>query len=138
MEHTSLAHKIEIRVPYEDAVEKVMDALKHQGFGVLTAIDVKDTLERKLSVTFRKYVILGACNPPLAERALRAELDVGVLLPCNVVVYETHPGRSAVAAMAPVSAMGLMGDNAAIKEVAAEADLRLREALASLEREHGK
>jgi len=79
------------------------------------------------------YVILGACNPPLADRALHAELEVGLLLPCNVIVYETTPGRTVVAAMAPLAALGIVGDNAELQRVAEEADARLRAALASLE-----
>ena len=100
---------------------------------VLTTIDVKQTLKQKLDREFRKYVILGACNPPLADRALRAELEIGLLLPCNVIVYEIEPGRSAVAAMAPIAALGIVGKNAELKSVAREADQRLRRALRSLE-----
>jgi uncharacterized protein (DUF302 family) len=90
---------------YEDAVSKVKDVLKEEGFGVLTEIDVKDTLRKKLNKEFRKYVILGACNPPYAYQALEADLDVGLLLPCNVVVYETDDKKAYVAAINPVSAL---------------------------------
>jgi uncharacterized protein (DUF302 family) len=100
---------------------------------VLTTIDVKQTLKAKLDRDFRKYTILGACNPPLADRALHAELEVGLLLPCNVIVYETSPSSSVVSAMAPIAALGLVGDNPALAEVAREADGRLRAALAQLE-----
>jgi uncharacterized protein (DUF302 family) len=106
--------------------------LKQQGFGVLTTIDVKQTLKQKLDREFRRYVILGACNPVLADRALHAELDIGLLLPCNVVVYEREPGTSTVAAMAPLPAMGIVG-NADLVGVAREADAKLRSALAALE-----
>ena len=88
----------------------------------------------KLDREFRKYVILGACNPPLADRALHAELEIGLLLPCNVVVYESEPGRSVVAAMAPIAALGIVGDNAQLESVAKEADERLRRALQSVEK----
>ena len=118
---------------YEDALVRVPEALKSEGFGVLTTIDVQQTLKQKLDRDFRKYVILGACNPPLADRALRAELEVGLLLPCNVIVYEVSPGHSAVAAMAPMSALGIVGDNPELAEVAKEADARLRRALTTLD-----
>jgi uncharacterized protein (DUF302 family) len=102
-------------------------------FGVLTTIDVQHTLKQKLDRDFRKYVILGACNPPLADRALHAELEVGLLLPCNVIVYETSPGRSAVSAIAPLAALGIVGDNPELHAVAEEADRRLRAALSAVE-----
>jgi uncharacterized protein (DUF302 family) len=126
--------KIELGLPYEQAVERTTEALKAQGFGVLTTIDVKDTLKVKLDRDFRKYVILGACNPPLASRALDAEIDVGLLLPCNVIVYETTPGRSAVAAMAPKIMVQVAGQNAGLQAVATEADAKLRAALSQLEK----
>jgi uncharacterized protein (DUF302 family) len=133
MEETRYGLKISIRMPFEDAVARATDALKSQGFGILTTIDVKATLKAKLDRDFRKYVILGACNPALADRALHAELEVGLLLPCNVIVYETSPSSSVVAAMAPLAALGVVGDNVALAQVAREADRRLRQALASLE-----
>jgi len=123
---------VEVALAYEDAVARVTDALKAEGFGVLTTIDVKGTLKQKLDLEFRKYLILGACNPHLASRALAAELEIGLLLPCNVVVYELEEGRSAVSAMAPLPAMGIVG-NPTLKDVAAEADAKLRRALSSLE-----
>ena len=133
MEDTRYGLRVEIPVTYDRAVEQTTAALKEQGFGVLTTIDVQQTLKQKLDRDFRKYVILGACNPPLADRALHAELEVGLLLPCNVVIYETSPGRSVVAAMAPLAALGIVGDNKELESVAKEADLRLRRALTSLE-----
>jgi uncharacterized protein (DUF302 family) len=133
MQQTSYAHRIELEVPYEEAIERTTAALKEQGFGVLTAIDVKETLKKKLDADFRKYVILGACNPPLARRALEAELEVGLLLPCNVIVYEMKPGRSVVSAMAPLSALGIVGSNDLLRSVAREADQKLKRALADLE-----
>jgi uncharacterized protein (DUF302 family) len=133
MEETGYGLKISVQMPFEDAVTRATDALKSQGFGVLTTIDVKATLKAKLDRDFRKYVILGACNPALADRALHAELEVGLLLPCNVIVYETSPSSSVVAAMAPLAALGVVGENAALAQVAREADTRLRQALASVE-----
>jgi uncharacterized protein (DUF302 family) len=124
---------IEVALPYEQAVERSIEELKKEGFGILTTIDVKQTFKQKLDKDFRKYTILGACNPPLAHRAFEAELEIGLLLPCNVVVYETEPGRSAVSAMAPIAAMGMVGGNPTMKDVAREADERLRRALKSIE-----
>jgi uncharacterized protein (DUF302 family) len=124
---------VDVALPYEQAVERTTEELKKEGFGVLTTIDVKETLKQKLDQDFRKYTILGACNPPLAYRAFQAELEIGLLLPCNVVVYETGSGRSAVSAMAPVAALGVVGGNPALKDVAREADERLRRALKALE-----
>ncbi len=136
MEETRYGLRVALKVPYADAVGKATEALKAQGFGVLTTIDVQQTLKAKLDREFRKYVILGACNPPLADRALHAELEIGLLLPCNVVVYETGPRTSVVAAMAPLAALGMVGDNAAVAEVAHDADARLRSALTALEARH--
>ena len=120
-------------VPFDTAVAGATAALKAEGFGVLTTIDVQHTLKTKLNRDFRKYVILGACNPALADRALQAELEIGLLLPCNVIVYETATEQSVVAAMAPLAALGVVGANPALQEVAREADERLRRALAALE-----
>ena len=134
MDETRYGLRVEIPATYEQAVERATAALKAQGFGVLTTIDVQQTLKQKLDRNFRKYVILGACNPPLADRALQAELEIGLLLPCNVIVYEVSPDRSAVAAMAPLAALGIVGENVELQAVAKEADRRLRDALGTLER----
>jgi uncharacterized protein (DUF302 family) len=93
---------------YEEAVSKVTEALKEEGFGVLTEIDVKSTLKKKLNVDFRKYVILGACNPPYAHRTLQTNLDVGLFLPCNVIVYEADDKKVHVSAFNPMSALQVM------------------------------
>lgn len=139
VETTSYGLRVELPVPFQQAIDRATDALKTQGFGVLTRIDVHETLKQKLDRDFRNYVILGACNPTLADRALHAELEIGLLLPCNVIVYETQPGRSAVAAMAPIAALGIVGKNATLESVAREADQRLRRALEALENQeaHG-
>lgn len=133
MNETSYGLRVDLAVPYDVAIERATAALKAQGFGVLTTIDVRETLKQKLDRDFRRYVILGACNPVLADRALHAELEIGLLLPCNVVVYERGPNESTVAAMAPLPAMGLIG-NPDVVSVAKEADARLRAALDELER----
>ena len=133
MEESRYGLRVKVNVPYESAVEQATAALKAEGFGVLTTIDVRQTLKQKLDKDFRRYTILGACNPALAHRAFEAELEIGLLLPCNVVVYETEPGRSVVSAMAPIAAMGVVGGNPALKDVAREADERLRRALKALE-----
>jgi uncharacterized protein (DUF302 family) len=133
MEESRYGLSVTLPVSFETAVERISAALKAEGFGVLTSIDVQQTLKAKLDRDFRKYVILGACNPVLADRALHAELAIGLLLPCNVIVYEGADKRSVVAAMAPLVALGIVGANPELHEVAKEADQRLRRAIASLE-----
>lgn len=121
-----------VDLPYEKAVERVREELGKEGFGVLTEIDVKATLKKKLDVEFRPYIILGACNPPLAHRALIAERDIGLLLPCNVVVYAAdEPEKSVVEAMDPVAALDLAG-NEEIRPIAAEVRTRLERVLAAV------
>lgn len=118
-----------VPLPYERAVERTREELAREGFGVLTEIDVRATLKKKLDVDFRPYVILGACSPPLAHQALMAERDIGLLLPCNVVVYAGDaPGTSVVAAMDPVEALALTG-NEAVRPLAREVRTRLERAL---------
>lgn len=133
MEESRYGLRVTLPMGYNEARERTVAALQQEGFGVLTSIDVKQTLKQKLDKDFRKYVILGACNPVLASRALDHELDFGLLLPCNVVVYETEPGHSAVAAMAPIPALGIVGDRPELRAIASEADERLRRVLATLE-----
>jgi len=132
MNETRYGLRVELPVPFDTAVARTTDALKTQGFGVLTTIDIRQTLKQKLDRDFRRYVILGACNPVLADKALHAELEIGLLLPCNVIVYERGDHDSTVAAMAPLPAMGMIG-NPELEAVAAEADTRLRAALGHLE-----
>ncbi len=114
-----------LNTSYEDAVSKITDALKEEGFGVLTEIDVKATLKKKLGADFRKYVILGACNPPYAHRTLQADLDVGLLLPCNVVVYETDDKKAYVSALNPVSALEVI-KNEELRKIANEVSDKLK------------
>ena len=118
-----------VSLPYEEAVQRTKAALGAEGFGILAEIDVAATLKQKLGVDFRPYVILGACNPPLAHQALSAELELGLLLPCNVVVYAgDEPGTTVVAAMDPVEALSLTR-NDSIVPVAHEVRARLERAL---------
>jgi uncharacterized protein (DUF302 family) len=115
---------------FDEAVGRIREALQKEGFGVLTEIDVKATLKKKLDVDFRKYVILGACNPPFAYRALTAEIDIGLLLPCNVIVYENDGGGSTVAAM-DASMMAAVTGNDRLSEVSAAVNEKLRRAIES-------
>lgn len=114
-------------VSFEDARARVTDALKQEGFGILTEIDVQSTLKAKLDRSFRKYVILGACNPQLAHRALEAELGIGLLLPCNVCVWEEENGS--VVSIARPQAMFDLVRNEALQPIVDDADQRLRRAL---------
>ncbi|HVZ32623.1 MAG TPA: DUF302 domain-containing protein [Polyangiaceae bacterium] len=116
---------------FDQALAKTRDALKQEGFGVLTEIDVRDTLQKKLGIEFRRYVILGACNPPLAHRALEADPDIGLLLPCNIVVQETPSQRIAVSIADPKALFELV-DNPVVAPIAADVDQRLRRVLASI------
>jgi uncharacterized protein (DUF302 family) len=128
---TDFGLRTTINVPYEEAIEKTTAALKEEGFGVLTEIDVKATLKKKLDVEFRRYVILGACNPPLAHQALTNELEIGLLLPCNVIVYETDAGQSTVSVVNPMAMMGVT-ENETLHTVANEAQARLTRVIQSL------
>jgi len=122
---------VRLNIPYEEAVRRVTAALKDEGFGILTEIDVQATLKQKLDADFRRYVILGACNPPLAHRALLADLDVGLLLPCNVIVYE-EDGGSVISVIDPLAMLGVLG-NPSLKPVADAAQEKLRRVVHSLQ-----
>lgn len=121
---TELGFQSTLNLPYESALEKVTDALKAEGFGILTSIDVKETMKKKLDVDFRKYTILGACNPPLAHKALTARPDVGLLLPCNVIVYE-EGNTTVVNIIDPISMTNFIDDQSLVA-VANEAHQRLK------------
>lgn len=114
---------------YDEAVKRTVEELKKEGFGVLTEIDVRETLRKKLDVDFPRYVILGACNPPFAHRALTAEPDIGLLLPCNVVVHEGPGGRASVSALKPTEVFGKLVDNPRMGTLAQEVEERLVRAL---------
>jgi uncharacterized protein (DUF302 family) len=119
-----------VGLTYEQAVEKVTAELKKEGFGVLTTIDVKETLKAKLNVEFPRYVILGACNPPFAHKALQAEEQIGLLLPCNVIVYE-KAGTTVVAAFDPMVMTTVM-DNPGMHPIAKEVKERLDRVIAAM------
>ena len=121
-----------VALAFVDAVEKTKHALQEQGFGVLSEIDMQQKLKEKLNVDSGPYVILGACNPPLAWKALQAEPEIGLLLPCNVIVYERDDGKCVVAAVDPDSMLGVVGDNPVVAEVARDARSRLQRALETI------
>jgi uncharacterized protein (DUF302 family) len=129
----SLSYGIGRFVPdrYDDVMPRVKDALKSEGFGVLTEIDVQATLKRKLDVDFRRYRILGACNPPFAHEALQHSLDVGLLLPCNVIVYETDDRKTVVSAVDPMQAMAAQGDPG-LRPLADQVRLKLQRVIDSM------
>ncbi len=116
---------------FDEAIEKVTEALKERGFGILTEIDVKATLKKKLDVDFRKYRILGACNPPFAHKALQAEDKIGTMLPCNVIVQELDNGKIEVAAIDPVASMQAVG-NDSLGEIAGQIQSMLKEIVEGL------
>ena len=109
----------EVALTYEEAVAKVTEELKKEGFGVLTEIDVKATLKKKLDVDFNKYIILGACNPSFAYKTLQAQEDIGLLLPCNVIVYENREGKTIVSAIDPKAMLSVI-PNAELDEISAQ------------------
>ncbi len=117
-------YKISVSSDYADAVAKVKDELKKEGFGVLTEIDVKQTLKTKLNIDFEDYIILGACNPPLAYQALTAEQDIGVLLPCNVIVY-VMGGKTYISTVLPTVQLGKVG-NPKLLPIAEQVEARLK------------
>jgi uncharacterized protein (DUF302 family) len=122
-----------VDVPFGEAVEKARAALKEEGFGVLTEIDIKEKLKEKLGVDFRRYIILGACNPPLAYKTLQEELEIGLLLPCNVIVYEADDtNKSVISAVDAKAMLSVVGHNAILDQVASEVNERLQRVISSL------
>ena len=120
-----------LAIPFDEAEEKVTNALKDDGFGVLTEIDVRATLKKKLDVNFRPYKILGACNPSFAHEALKAEPHIGTMLPCNVIVQDAGDGKTEVAAVDPVASMKAV-ENESLSGIAGEVRQRLRRVIDSL------
>ena len=128
---TDIGIQTVLQTSFEQAVDRVTEALEMEGFGVLTQIDVQTTLKQKINVEFRRYLILGACNPTLAHRALSANPDVGLLLPCNVTVQEMQEGI-AVTAVDPVQMLSILADDPTMSEVAKEARQKLEHVISSL------
>jgi uncharacterized protein (DUF302 family) len=131
---TGMAYEISLNTDYGESLEHVIEALKAEGFGVLTRIDIHDAFKEKLGVDFRQYSILGACNPPLAHKALSSRPDAGLMLPCNVIVEEAEAGGTLVRIINPAAMMqagGFAGDPV-LKEVGGEAEARLKRVAAAL------
>ena len=129
---TALAMRKALRWSYDEAIARVPEALKSEGFGVLTEIDMRNTLAQKLGVDFRRYKIFGACNPPFAYEALQTDLDIGLVLPCNVVVYENDEGQAVVMAADPAKIASVIG-NPKLATVAEAIRETLSRALSKLE-----
>jgi uncharacterized protein (DUF302 family) len=126
----SYGFRKEIDLPFDKAVEAVTEELKKQGFGILTRIDVKEKFKEKLGIDFKNYVILGACSPSHAHKAILAEEDIGLMLPCNVLVYEKE-GKTILSIIKPSAGMGMI-DNEALRQIAQEVEARLKQVFDSV------
>lgn len=131
MKQTDYGFTKVVDLSYEQAFEKVTGELQKEGFGILTEIDVKETLKKKLDVDFKPYKILGACNPPFAHKALQAEAQIGLMLPCNVIVYINENGLTVVAAVNPVASMQAI-KNPGLGEVAQQVQAKLKKVIENL------
>ncbi len=131
MEQTNYGFSKIVNLGYEEAIEKVTEELKKEGFGVLTEIDVKATLKKKLDVDFKPYKILGACNPPFAYQSLQAEEQIGLMLPCNVIVYVNDKNETVVAAIDPIASMQAV-NNSKLGEIAGTIQSKLKKIIYSL------
>ena len=132
-QHSKYGFSKTLDIPYEQALEKTGAALKEEGFGVLCEIDIKGKLKEKLGVDFRRYTILGACNPPLAYKSLQEEINIGLLLPCNVIVYEAKEvGKSVVADIDAKAMLSVVGNNPTLDVVASEVNEKLKRVIAQL------
>ena len=131
MEKTVFGFTKTVNLTYEQTIEKVTEELKKEGFGILTEIDVKETLKKKLDVNFNPYKILGACNPPFAYKALQEEEQIGLMLPCNVIVYVDDEGKTVVAAVDPVASMQAV-KNDKLDEVAETIQSKLKKVINGL------
>ncbi|MFA5991757.1 MAG: DUF302 domain-containing protein [Candidatus Doudnabacteria bacterium] len=123
-------YKKQLDIPFAEAVDKTKAGLAEEGFGILTEIDVKATLKKKLNVEYGNYMILGACNPPFAYKALQAEKEIGLLLPCNVIVYE-EGGKVFASAILPTVAMGMV-DRPGLADIATKVEEKLKKVIAKL------
>jgi len=131
LEQTNYGFSKVVILGYEEAIEKVTEELKKEGFGVLTEIDVKETLKKKLDVEFKPYKILGACNPPFAYKSLQAEEQIGLMLPCNVIVYVNDSSETVVAAINPIASMQAV-KNDKLGEVAEVIQSKLQKVISNL------
>ena len=128
-----LGRTVQLEMGFEGAMARTREALKAEGFGVLSEIDMKEKLKEKLGVDFRNYVILGACNPPLAYKTLQQDINIGLLLPCNVSVYETdEPGKSVVAAIDARMMLSVVGENSTLYAIATEVNEKLQQVITHL------
>jgi len=127
MNKTNYGYSKQVNFAFDQAVERIKAELEKEGFGILTEIDVKATLKKKLDVDFQNYVILGACNPPNAYKSLQAEIEIGLMLPCNVIVYQKD-NDTFVSAVMPTIAMGMI-DNKSLKDVAVNIENKLKKAI---------
>jgi uncharacterized protein (DUF302 family) len=130
MNKTNYGYSKKVDFSFEQAIEKAKEELQKEGFGILTQIDVKATLEKKLNIEFQNYVILGACNPPNAYKSLQAEIEIGLMLPCNVIVYQKDDNVF-VSTVLPTVAMGMI-DNDSLKDVAVNIECKLKKVIDSL------
>jgi uncharacterized protein (DUF302 family) len=126
----SYGFRKEIDLPFEKAEQAVTEELKKNGFGILSRIDVREKFKEKLGIEFKKYVILGACNPPYAHKAILAEEDIGLMLPCNVVIYEKE-GKTILSVIRPSTAMGML-ENESLKRIAQEVESKLKQVFDSV------
>lgn len=133
MAGTEYAHRVELDLSFEEAIEQTVHVLGKQGFSVITWIDLRDKLIERLGADFRPYVTMGVFDPDLAQRALELTLDMGLVLPLNVIVYESEPGHSVVAALKPEVAFSALGNDAEVGKLAQHASERLRQAVRTLE-----
>jgi uncharacterized protein (DUF302 family) len=131
MHRTSYGFSKSLNLSYENALQKVTEDLQKEGFGILTEIDVKETLKKKLDVNFRRYKILGACNPPYAYKALQSEEQIGLMLPCNVIVYEGDENETVVAAINPIASM-MAVENEDLGKIAIEIQAKLKKVIEDL------
>ena len=127
------ALKRTVKLGFDETLARLPVVLKEEGFGILTEIDVKETLKKKLDVDFRRYKILGACNPPFAKRALDADLEIGRFMPCSVVVYEEGEGRTVVSAVDPMVSMASAGETPEMRELAVAVQEKLARAISRIE-----
>ena len=133
VKNINYGYKTEVNLSYSDAINKVKELLKKDGFGIITEIDVKNTLKNKLNVDYDNYIILGACNPPFAFKALKIERDIGLILPCNVLVYEEQ-GKTFVVTIKPTFSIGLINKEK-LKYLAEDVENKLKNVIDTLKEE---